>query len=599
MTLLAKGFIALSIAGAIPVWPQSTSKSSVRFVGTTAIKSGPQKSSPQAQVQQGPEVDVLFEIPGVSGNNAPARLPAAAVPTPPGNAIVSGNFFGFGGLTQFLQAVAPTGDPNGFNFQIEPPDQGLAVGHGFVVEAVNNAIVVFDTQGHPIAFEALSLFFQLPPAIVAAPNSALVFGPRITDPRVYFDGATGQFFVTETEIDTDPATGNFVQEAHVFIAVTQTGNPLGPWSVFSLDVSNDGDARFGACPCTGDQPLIGADQNGFYISTNAFNIATLRFRGAQIYAISKNLLETSPSGSITAVRFHDLNEAEGPGFSIQPAFVPPGGAFESANNGTEYFVGSLDFFRTLDNRVAVWALTNTASLNTATPSLALTNVIVGTEVYGRSPATDQMPGPTPFLEFLETPQSPFGTFNNHEELVTAGDDRMQQVMFSQGMLWTALSSVVKPQGPVRSGAAWFILAPSFATGQLGASVFNQGYVSIASAQQNSVMFPSVGVNVAGKAVVAFSVVGENYFPSAAYALLDAQKGAGPIVISAPGVAPDDGFTGYIPFGFRVARWGDYSAATADENGNLWMGNEMIPPSPPLPPGVLAANWGTFITMVAP
>ena len=200
---------------------------------------------------------------------------------------------------------------------------------------------------------------------------------------------------------------------------------------------------------------------------------------------------------------------------------------------------------------------------------------------------------------LASPQSNFGTFKNHEELITANDDRMQQVVFSQGMLWTGLSSIVKPQGPVRVGAAWFIISPSDSGGQLSASVFNQGYVSISSPHQNSVMFPSVGVNAAGKAVIAFSVVGEDFFPSAGFALLDAVNGAGSIVISGPGVAPDDEFSGYAPFGNRIARWGDYSAAASDENGNIWMGNEMIPPSPALPPGALAANWGTFITEVAP
>jgi hypothetical protein len=117
--------------------------------------------------------------------------------------------------------------------------------------------------------------------------------------------------------------------------------------------------------------------------------------------------------------------------------------------------------------------------------------------------------------------------------------------------------------------------------------------------QNSVLFPAVGVTATGKAAVVFSVVGENYFPSAAYALLDATNGAGSIVISDPGVAPDDGFSGYFPNG-RVGRWGDYSAAVADENGNIWMATQAInPPLAQFPPGVLAANFGTFIAEVTP
>ncbi len=95
--------------------------------------------------------------------------------------------------------------------------------------------------------------------------------------------------------------------------------------------------------------------------------------------------------------------------------------------------------------------------------------------------------------------------------------------------------------------------------------------------------------------MSFTVVGKDFFPSAAYAKIDAVNGTGDIVISGPGVLPDDGFTGCAPFGFRVARWGDYSAAVADADGNIWVGTEFIPN----PSRSLLANWGTFLTKVTP
>lgn len=267
----------------------------------------------------------------------------------------------------------------------------------------------------------------------------------------------------------------------------------------------------------------------------------------------------------------------------------------SDNGGTEYFVSGLGRRERLDSRLTVWAMMNTSSLNTATPDLTLVNDTIDTEAYGQPPATDQKPGPTPFLDFLVTQG-----FKNHESLIPDNDDRLQQVTLANGMLWTSLPTVVKtPQGPVRAGAAWFILSPSVSGGTLTASVFNQGYVAINSPKQDSVLFPSVGVNAAGKAVIAFSVAGEDFFPSAAYATLDASNGAGPIVISFPGVAPDDGFSGYAPFAFRVGRWGDYSWATSDEAGNIWTGAEVIAPKSPLETFIPFANWGTFITSVTP
>jgi len=135
--------------------------------------------------------------------------------------------------------------------------------------------------------------------------------------------------------------------------------------------------------------------------------------------------------------------------------------------------------------------------------------------------------------------------------------------------------------------------------ETSATVFNQGYIAINSPKQNGVLFPSVGVNASGKAVIAFSIAGEEFFPSSGYATLDAANGAGPIVISFNGVAPNDGFTAYRPVGpnFRVGRWGDYSWAVSDESGTIWMGAEVIPPEQA--PFVPFANWGTFVTAAAP
>ena len=581
-----------------PGQKKASSVNHVTFMGTHLLTKGASSGTIPGGflISNGNEEDEGFDIPGVSGNNSAARVRSAGVPTPTGNPIGTGVFFGIQGLSQFDQAVAFTGQANGANGQLEPPDQGLAVGHGIVVEAVNNAIQFYLTNGTPLLPSALAmnaLYNVAPTFTLDAAGNVVAFGPTLSDPRVYYDSINGFFIVTEVEIDADPLTGELEPSSHIFIAVIP--NNLSVVNVFSLDVSNDGDAAFGACPCFGDQPLIGADANGFYISTNAFNIEQRTFRGAQIYAIPLTALETGAPGNVTAVRFGDLTQSGEPAFSIQPAAVPPGGSFESAQNGTEYLVST--FHNVIDNRLTVWALTNTVSLKTATPSLTLVNGVVDSESYGVPPAAQQKPGPTPLRDLIASPQSPFGTFKNHLELIEDNDDRLQQVTFAAGKLWTSVPTVVKTQGPVRAGAAWFILTPSVGPGQVSATVFNQGYVAIDSPHQNSVMFPAVGVNAAGKAAITFSVVGEDFFPSAAYALLDAAKGAGPIVISGPGVGPDDGFSGYAPFASRgAARWGDYSAAVADEFGNIWMGTEMIPRNPAF---ILAGNWGTFITAVAP
>jgi hypothetical protein len=96
------------------------------------------------------------------------------------------------------------------------------------------------------------------------------------------------------EIDTNPATGDLLGRSSLYIGVSQTANPTDPWKIYSFDTTDTGPR----CPCFGDQPLIGADLNGFYITTNEFSILGPEFNGAQIYAMSKTALESNTVPSI-------------------------------------------------------------------------------------------------------------------------------------------------------------------------------------------------------------------------------------------------------------------------------------------------------------
>ncbi len=276
--------------------------------------------------------------------------------------------------------------------------------------------------------------------------------------------------------------------------------------------------------------------------------------------------------------------AEGIAGAVQPASTPAGASFETAQGGTEYFLSSLDFTSTLDNRIAVWALTNTSSLNSARPSLRLSNVVIDSEDYGLPPSAIQKDGPLPLGTAL------FGA-SAHTPLLDGGDDRMHPVAFAAGKLWGGVETVVKTaNASTHAGIAYFVVTPSVAGGTLSATIAKQGYVSL---NRENVLYPTIGVNAAGKGVIDFSLAGPDFFPSSAYASIDAVNGTGDIHIGAAGAGPEDGFTGY--FGGNVARWGDYSYAVADADGTIWTANEFIPNAP----RTVAANWGTFISHVTP
>src|SRR5262249_21138426 len=149
----------------------------------------------------------------------------------------------------------------------------------------NTVLAVFLPDGTLVAGPtALNQFFHLAPEVIR--SRPPVFGDFTSDPRCYFDAQTNRFFVTLLQLDVNPRTGNFSGPTHQLLAVSKSGNPTARFNLFALETTGDG----ANCPCFGDQPLLGADANGFYISGNAFSLVDGRFKGAQIYGLSKAFL---------------------------------------------------------------------------------------------------------------------------------------------------------------------------------------------------------------------------------------------------------------------------------------------------------------------
>ncbi len=595
VALLASGFaVAAFRANGTSVNAQQVN-TSLTLRGTTTFQKSALAKEPALG---GPSTEIQTE-PGVVGaeiahfGSSAARIKSAGVPTPAGSPVAASNpgFSGFNGLTHLDQRLAGTGAYNNTQFNLEPPDQALCVSEGFVVESINTAVIVYSHAGAALtAPTAINQFFNLAPEVERTPP--VRYGDFTSDPKCYFDPETSRWFLTVLQIDVNPVTRAEGPGTHIEIAVSATSDPTGTWNLFAIDTRDDG--TFGTpshpnCPCFPDQPLIGADANGFYVSVNEFPLYVNGFNGAQVYAMSKFALAAGTLPTVVQIdALTWLFPYGGPSYSLQPATVPPGGAYAP---DTEYFLSALEFTGGVDNRIAVWALTGTGTLGEVSPSLQLHLAVIRSEVYGQPPDAQQKNGPRPLAETWlaqvygakTPPVEPL-------EFLAANDDRMNQVVFADGKLWSGVNTVVKTRnGPARVGVAYFIVAPSWSsTGALMGTVVNQGYVAV---NQENTLFPSIGVNPQGKGVITFTLVGPDYYPSAAYALIDATNGAGPVHIAAAGFAPEDGFSGYAVFGgARTARWGDYSAAVAGPDGSIWFAVEYIPN---LPRSVLA-DWGTFI-----
>jgi len=532
--------------------------------------------------------------------------------------------FSFEGLNHYQQRYTRGGN----QFSVEPPDQGMCVGNGYVVEAVNDVMNVFNYSGvsqlpdntagnivsgfprnvnHAVD---LNSFYGYAPAINRTTGVRAQF---VTDPSCYYDAQTQRFFMVVLTLEINPATGGFTLENHLDLAVSTTSNPTGLWKIYKIDVTNDGTNTGGTNPgpYLGDYPHIGADANGFYITTNAYPWCCNGFSGAQIYALSKAQLA---AGAATVTMQHvdtsgTVNSpseagATQPGFTVWPAQSPGTASFDANAGGTEYFLSSNAADEAQkpvsgtagtrsSNQVIAWALTNTSSL-AAAPTLSLSNKILSVGTYGVPPKVKQ-PG-SGSLASTQTPQGYcindtttilfngqvgcwrllFGAQPAHDEVISrfdSNDTRMQQVMYANGKIWGALDTAVNVADGQRAGVAWYIVKPDVSSGSLSAKVALTG---TAGMDNTDLVYPAIGVTASGRGVVALTLVGDTKNPSAAYAPIDAQAGMGDVGIIAAGAAPDDGFTSYKS---QVGnpprtRWGDYGAAAVDGD-SVWIASEYV------------------------
>jgi hypothetical protein len=510
---------------------------------------------------------------------------------------------------------------NGGNqFSVEPPDQALCAGNGFIVEAVNDVFRAYHTDGTAATGVIdLNTFYNYPAAIVRSGPHAGERGPSITDPVCLFDASTQRFFLVVLTLDHVGLTAATNGNNHLDIAVSNSADPTGGWTIFKLPVQNNGtegtpDHHCNSGHCLGDYPHIGADANGIYLTTNEFAFSGPGFYGSQLYGISKNLLL---GGSGSVVLFNTLGLGpDGAGFTVWPATVP-GTTFATDNGGSEFFLSSDAVFTNdgTSQQILQWTMSNTASLNSSSPSVNLALSTIAVDEYAVPPRANQPAGNRPLgqciadtvtLPNCNTLVAGIGTHNNAtfgppNGQLNSNDSRMQQVMYANGKLWGALDTAVNVGGQSRAGIAYYVVNPS--SGKL----VLQGQAGLTA---SDLTYPAVGVTDSGRGVIAFTLTGDTDFPSAAYAALDAQVGMGDVSVAAAGVGPWDGFTSYVAFGSGRPRWGDYGA-TSVIGGTIYTASEYVAQTCTyadyivIPRGECGGsraplgNWSTHISAITP
>ena len=257
--------------------------------------------------------------PGLSG------IPASNTPVAGAPGATS-----FSGINHHQQRFEVAG---GNQWSLEPPDQALCVGGGYVFEAVNNAVAVYDDGGARQALDSPEPLLQLPgrdrphyrgrgteadhrPDLPLRPDDEplLPDDPHLRRRRRRQPAAGGH-----NTLDT---------------AVSPTGDPLGTWTITHIDATDDGSdgtPSHPGCPCIGDYPHIGVDANGYYITTNEYPWFTDGFVGPRSTRCRRPQL-ASGAASVTVTQFDTSRAAPGgqPGFTVWPAQSPTTAQYATA-----------------------------------------------------------------------------------------------------------------------------------------------------------------------------------------------------------------------------------------------------------------------------
>jgi len=526
----------------------------------------------------------------------------------------------FAAMNHFDERFGSASGPN--QFSLEPPDQGLCVGRDGagnvrVVEALNDVFQVYDTSGNKLLAKptALNAFLGYAPSIIRSP---LTFGPFVTDPSCLYDSATGRWFLDALTLETFPKIGedglqHFTGVNHIDVAVSNSSDPTGSWTIYHTAVQDDGTqgtpnhgcsaGTSTAKPlptnpnaCLGDYPHIGSNADGIYITTNEYSFFGNEFHGAQVYAYSKSGLVAGSNSTPVQINTQgrDTFGFALNGFTLWPSVTPTAngyGAGDSTSGGTEWFLSSNAAAEAHDtgdgkstfhdsSQLLVWALTNTSSLS-GSPALSLSNAKLDVGEYTFPPASTQKDGNEPqrtcnnnnscslALNGIKDP------FAEQPSPIDSNDTRMQQVTWLNGSLWGALDTGLNVSSSMQAGIEWFKVASSSASGSAAGSLSGNGYVGLG---QDNLTYPAIGITTSGTGVMAFTVVGNNFYPSAGYATIDG-NGVSDVHIAAAGLGPDDGFTDYRinanpPDFIARPRWGDYGAAVPWGNG-VWLASEYI------------------------
>jgi|HubBroStandDraft_6_1064221.scaffolds.fasta_scaffold68348_2 hypothetical protein len=520
---------------------------------------------------------------------------------------------------------------NVLGIDIEPPDQGVCAGNGYVVEANNlGEILIFDAD-----LNRASAVIPLDTVMGLTSRGWSSGG----DPSCLYDHDNGgHWFFTEFVSSSSESSGGtfagcFAAVAHSCyegIAVTVGSDPFGPYSVYFVD-ANYNPAEPGYPYLLNDFAKIATTRDAFLLFYDEFplngpGLGEGFFNGAQEFAFNKNALELglpvigdhgtpNPAFTVAIENMGLLPTPNGtcfsddqfhlPGitcwFSVIPAHPPDPTQYDNSHGGSGFMVEALDFYGLGDDRIAVFDWTGLENLKSPNCSKCARIQFGGQLFSGVSFYYDegflgaQKSGPIPLGDECGAAGLSAGTpppASCPERGIATNGDNFTQASQAQNQIWGAVSTAInqtfssEASPETHQGAVYWVIGTDTFDKSGFFSLTGQGYVS---PKHEDLEFPAMAAEGLsfqdggnGGAIMTFTASGDTRtgYPSTAYGRLSSTSHGllkSLVNIADLGASPQDGFTEYDGYpGSTRARWGDYSSAVyLSGSGRIYFANNYI------------------------
>ncbi|MGK2851849.1 MAG: hypothetical protein ACSLFN_13175 [Candidatus Limnocylindrales bacterium] len=189
----------------------------------------------------------LLRLPEPASSVAPGTSPRSLAVAPPAAELATTNT---DAAATEPTAFAGLQDTTGS----EPPDPWIAVGPDHVIQAVNTTFRITDRGGTILETVAMVDFFG-----ISAIDPGVYFA-EVFDPRVIFDRLQNRWVAVETSFDCYSTTEAAIGTGYIDVAISDTADPTGGWSVLSIAYPD----------FVPDYPGIGTSTDKVVLSANVF-----------------------------------------------------------------------------------------------------------------------------------------------------------------------------------------------------------------------------------------------------------------------------------------------------------------------------------------